>query len=408
MIKRRVEDEIAEAKQAALEVLLNNRRGSYQGLPRAAAWGYPEPYTRDLLISAFGYLVAGSDKLIDDLRRVLQALAKNQTRLGHIPSLAHDPNDRGASDTTPLFLMILALYRKVTGDSAFLDESVSKALRWMEYQSPDDLIMVAQQPTSDWRDEHWVLGYGLYVNTIVYAYLCLWGKQDEARSLKALMNRFDIRGTKRQRHVHEGLVVRNKPYYALWSFKMDNNERFDLLGNSLAILTGIASPSRARDMVTWIEAECDALRSKDELADSLPPCLFPYIKPGDPDWRLRYEQFNQPGEYHNGGIWPFICGFYVVALVAAGRIRLAEQKLHVLTQLVRRTNKAQTAYGFNEWFKAQDGNAKGQDWQTWSAAMYLYAVTCVESKTTPFFDVIRQVSSTAASKPKEGPTQSIE
>ncbi|MHC4673569.1 MAG: glycoside hydrolase 100 family protein [Planctomycetota bacterium] len=408
MIKRRVEDEIAEAKQAALEVLLNNRRGSYQGLPRAAAWGYPEPYTRDLLISAFGYLVAGSDKLIDDLRRVLQALAKNQTRLGHIPSLAHDPNDRGASDTTPLFLMILALYRKVTGDSAFLDESVSKALRWMEYQSPDDLIMVAQQPTSDWRDEHWVLGYGLYVNTIVYAYLCLWGKQDEARSLKALMNRFDIRGTKRQRHVHEGLVVRNKPYYALWSFKMDNNERFDLLGNSLAILTGIASPSRARDMVTWIEAECDALRSKDELADSLPPCLFPYIKPGDPDWRLRYEQFNQPGEYHNGGIWPFICGFYVVALVAAGRIRLAEQKLHVLTQLIRRTNKAQTAYGFNEWFKAQDGNAKGQDWQTWSAAMYLYAVTCVESKTTPFFDVIRQVSSTAASKPKEGPTQSIE
>jgi hypothetical protein len=31
----------------------------------------------------------------------------------------------------------------------------------------------------------------------------------------------------------------------------------------------------------------------------------------------------------------------------------------------------------------------GQDWQTWSAALYLYAVKCVEEKRTPFFDTIR-------------------
>jgi hypothetical protein len=189
---------------------------------------------------------------------------------------------------------------------------------------------------------------------------------------------------------------------------MDNNERFDLLGNSLAILAGIASPSRAKDMVSWIEAECEALRLKGELATDLPPCLFPYVKPGDPDWRLRYEQFNQPGEYHNGGVWPFICSFYVAALVAAGRLRLAEQKLHVLTQLIRRTNKTQTAYGFNEWFKAQDGTAQGQDWQTWSAAMYLYAAKCVEKGNTPFFDAIRQASGISTSETKEESMQAGE
>jgi hypothetical protein len=32
----------------------------------------------------------------------------------------------------------------------------------------------------------------------------------------------------------------------------------------------------------------------------------------------------------------------------------------------------------------------GQDWQTWSAALYLYAVNCVEEKRTPFFDEIRK------------------
>ena len=30
------------------------------------------------------------------------------------------------------------------------------------------------------------------------------------------------------------------------------------------------------------------------------------------------------------------------------------------------------AFGFNEWHKAQTGAASGQDWQTWSAAMFLY------------------------------------
>jgi len=390
----RKSDPIVAAKKAALEVLRHNRRGPYRSLPRTAGWGYPEPYTRDLMISALGFLVSGDEQLVISLRRVLESLARNQSRLGHIPSLVHDPNDRGASDTTPLFLLGLAMYRHATGQPDFLQEAAEKALCWMDYQSPDDLVMVAQQPTSDWRDEHWVLGYGLYVNTIVHAYLHLLDLHEKARELRALMNRFDVRGRKRHRHVHEGLVVPYKPYYAMWSFKMDNNERFDLLGNSLAILTGVASPSRAASLVAWIEAECDALRQKGHLALPLSPCLFPYLQPGDPDWRPRYERFNQPGEYHNGGIWPFICGFHVAALVAAGRPRLAEQKLMALARLVRSASNADLDYGFNEWFRAQDGSPQGQDWQTWSAAMYLYACACVERGCTPFFDDIRRAAAT--------------
>ncbi len=50
---------IEEARQAAIEVLLHNRKGPYQGLPRTAGWGYPEPYTRDLMISLLGIAVSG-------------------------------------------------------------------------------------------------------------------------------------------------------------------------------------------------------------------------------------------------------------------------------------------------------------------------------------------------------------
>jgi glycogen debranching enzyme len=144
---------IDQAKEAALRVLLHNARGPFEGLPRTAGWGYPEPYTRDMMISALGFLAAGNEELADALRRTLVALGTNQTPLGHIPSLAHDPADRGASDTTPLFLIGLALYRKSTNQPEFLDEAAQKALKWMQYQSPDDMVMVSQLPTSDWRDE---------------------------------------------------------------------------------------------------------------------------------------------------------------------------------------------------------------------------------------------------------------
>jgi glycogen debranching enzyme len=134
------------------------------------------------------------------------------------------------------------------------------------------------------------------------------------------------------------------------------------------------------------------MQKKGELAADLPPNFFPFIKPTDPDWHERYSQYNNPGEYHNGGIWPFICGIYIAALVAAKRYKLAEKKLFSLTNLMKCSIDENLKFGFNEWIKAQNGQPKGQDWQTWSAAMYLYAVKCVEEKRTPFFGEIHNLS----------------
>ncbi len=380
---------IEKAKKAALDVLLHNMHGPFEGLPRTAGWGYPEPYTRDLLLSIFGVAVSENQELLLSIRIVLETLAKNQTERGHIPSLVHDKEDRGSSDTTPLFLLASGIFRKISGEPDFLHQAVEKALIWMEYQSPSDRYMVAQQPTSDWRDEQWVIGYGLFVNTLVYSYLRILGRHERAEKMQWEMSRFTITGGTMHLHVHEGLVVKHKPYYAFWSYKVHSSERFDLLGNSLAILSGIASPTRADEMVSWIEAECESLKKKGELAVDLPPNFFPYIFPENPDWHARYSLHNNPGEYHNGGIWPFICGFYIAALVAAKRYKLAGEKLVILTQCIKVSGTGSLDFGFNEWLKAQDGKPMGQDWQTWSAALYLYAAACVENKRTPFFDEIR-------------------
>ena len=381
--------QVEETKKAALEVLLHNDRGPYHSLPRTAGWGYPEPYTRDLLIGGLGVLACRNQRLVKSLRRVLQTLAENQSRLGHIPGLVHDPDDLGSSDSTPLFLLVVGLYRKVTGEADFLEEAVQKAMTWMEYQSPSNRVMVAQLPTSDWRDELWVLGYGLYVNTLVYSYLILHDQIKRASSVYREMKKFTIHNKVQHKHIQEGLTLHKKPYYAVWVYKVLGDEHLDLLGNSLAILSGLASQSKAKRIVSWIERECQVMREQGQLALDLPPNFFPYLYPGDPDWHPRYDMFNHPGEYHNGGVWPFVCGFYVVAIQAAGKVGYRYRILIALTKLVRPSREANVDFGFNEWFRAQDGSPRGQDWQSWSAAMYLYAAISVEQKRTPFFDEIR-------------------
>ncbi|WP_189328123.1 hypothetical protein [Flavobacterium sp. LM4] len=81
-----------------------------------------------------------------------------------------------------------------------------------------------------------------------------------------------------------------------------------------------------------------------------------------------------------------ISALHIAALVKAGKPELAREKLFLLTDLIKKSRNKNLDYGFNEWYKAQDGDPMGQDWQSWSAALYLYAAECVRTNTTPFFE----------------------
>ena len=62
---------INAAKQSAIAVLLHNSHGTVADLPRTAGWGYPEPYTRDLLISVLGIVASGNKELLYSVKNVL-------------------------------------------------------------------------------------------------------------------------------------------------------------------------------------------------------------------------------------------------------------------------------------------------------------------------------------------------
>ena len=76
------------------------------------------------------------------------------------------------------------------------------------------------------------------------------------------------------------------------------------------------------------------------------------VHPGDPDWRDYYGSLNTPHRYHNGGVWPFLGGFYVAALVKAGRQEAAVAALRNLAQL-------NECGQFNEWHHGETGAPMG-------------------------------------------------
>ena len=157
-------------------------------------------------------------------------------------------------------------------------------------------------------------------------------------------------------------VLVDESYYLPYVGFRAVGEWFDTLGNLLAIVSGVAEPSQEEAIFSLIE--------RHGLADMPLRAIYPPIGSEDPDWRPYYGALNHPNCYHNGGVWPFIGGFYVAALVKSGRQEAAASALRRLALLNRRG-------GFNEWHHGTTGEPMGVPEQAWSAGMYLYARECV-------------------------------
>ena len=101
------------------------------------------------------------------------------------------------------------------------------------------------------------------------------------------------------------------------------------------------------------------------------------IQPDSREWRPYMERHRQnlTHRYHNGGLWPMIGGFWVLALAGAGRKPAARQVLARLAQANAAGN-----WRFTEWFDGASGAAEGMAGQSWSAALFLLASEGLDQK----------------------------
>ena len=402
---------ISIARKKAEETL--GRCLSPVGIKAAAAY-YPQVWARDGVEASFGALLVGRKEFTDAARAGLTVLGKHATPLGHVPNFvpvdeagAGEVGVSNAVDSNAWFVIGHAYALEVTGDDAFAKgawEVLSKALLWLRYQDYNDCGLLEVHECSDWADLFPNRFNALCQNVLYFAALRAAermasrlklqlpkglpssdGVRDRLRTLFWLPGDEAERGRRikqLEKWNHEWALVYSQMSALWWErdyfipyvlMRILGSDRFDTLGNLLAVLFGVASKEQAVKILRYMQT-----RGVDQ---PLPVrACHPRVEPGDPDWRDYFlnREYCRPGSAHNGGIWPFLGGFYVAALAHAGMQEAAGEALECLAAA-----NAQDDWAFNELLHADTGLPIGARDQAWSCGMYIYAYEAVVNGRSP-------------------------
>lgn len=347
--------------------------------------GYTSVWSRDSNITFLGASLVGKE-FKKSFLRTLEVLVKFQSPRGQIANAIglYDPLYRSqisynTIDSTLWFVIGEHIYAKAYGDMTLLRKhhrAIDKSLTWLSFQDVSEEHLLAQQPTTDWQDA-FPHKYGRTINTqaLYYAVLRMTGDDKEADLVRKLTN-----GSSRP---HLALWSKKLGYYLPWTWKDHDGDReedhwFDTLGNLLAIVVGLTDPPQARSILSYID--------KTKINRPYPlKCMYPPIYPRSKLWKSYFlkSDARKPYHYLNGGIWPFLGGFYVAALVKTKQLEKAKHELEFLAKAVKQGKKLE--WEFNEWLDGRTGRPMGGVYQAWSAGAYLFAYECFKHKSVPFF-----------------------
>ena len=354
---------------------------------------YTNIFGRDASITSLGAIASGDKGLIRLAKRSLITLAKHQSRLGQIPySVNPDKKEvlfyyMGDKDSTLWWLVALDFYNRASGDRTLkkrLAKKADRALTWLFYQDQNNCGLIEQCEASDWEDLMPDNGSVLYTNALWHKALALYGRERERKIVKDGLNHlFFPHGPRRalppfiKKDAYRLKLLKilkkttkAKPYYLDYVSSFYGSDRFDTFANLLTILSGVADRARSRAIIGHI------LRQK--LNRPVPvEALHPVIRKGDRDWReyLKHRKQNLPHQYHNGGAWPFIGCFWVMALHKIGEKKRAQIELLKVAEANQINN-----WQFNEWFHGRTGQPMGMAGQTWNAGAFLLACHCLSNE----------------------------
>ncbi len=361
---------------------------------------YRRIWGRDGVIIGLSALMTGKDDLIDTFRHTLETLAKYQGPHGEIPSNVDPISERisyggmtGRVDADLWFIIGCGEYWKSTRDDTFLDhmipviERVKFLLGAWEFNNRGFLYIPA---TGDWADEYIHNGYILYdqllylqaLRSLVVIRKHVHKSRDHeldrrVSQLKRLIwdnYWFDEDGTVPDDAYHEILYEKGQkaatkcknhhwlPFFSPHGY----GYRFDGLANVLSSLLNVADDQRQEKVDIYIENLTEKFRIR------LLPAFHPVITPVDRDWEdlnitFSYTFKNRPYEYHNGGLWPMITGFYVADLSRRNRKDAARSYLEGIHE-ANASEMNLKGWSFPEYINGKNFCPEGTRNQCWSAA----------------------------------------
>jgi hypothetical protein len=360
---------------------------------------YRRIWGRDGAIVSLAALLTENHELIESARRTFEVLAEYQGPHGEIPSNVDTVSKRisyggttGRVDADLWFIIGIGEYWRTTGDDEFLEklwpaiEKVRFLLGAWEFNNRGFIYVPL---TGDWADEYLHEGYVLYdqllylqaQRTLAHIYAARHGSSDHVLLEKTSRLRHLIRANYwfdcddiPDDVYHEVLYQKGLKAAAhcagrhwMASFSPTGyGYRFDAFANVLASLLDVAEDEQRSKVDTYIAEEIVPTKLL------LLPAFHPVIKPVDQDWKdlqvmFSYTFKNKPYEFHNGGLWPMVTGFYVADLARRQRTTDAHKYLEAIYSANAMTMDGE-AWSFPEFVHGKDFTPGGTRHQGWSAA----------------------------------------
>ena len=381
--------------EKAIEVL---RKNATEFGFMASPYQHDDLWARDGAITSLGATLSGDLEAIECGRRTLLTLSDLQTELGQIPQtfrLKSKQITLYATDSSLWWLIAVADFYHNTGDQKFLRRiwpSAKKAVTWVQHQVIDTTGLINSPSAGDWMDSSIQREGKVFYNNVLFyeALVCANGlalAMGEAAFcdtdvLKEIINKVfwpsePVRPeliTGWEAGFYKDEIDPNRAYYLEYSSFENYGRRLDVAANCMAILWGLADQEKQERIFNYIDGH--------GLADPYPiRVIDPPIQGPDPSWHPTIDLTrpkdvqNSPYRYHNAGIWPWVGGFYVVALVKSGRDDVARRELEKLAQANRVGKEGK--WEFNEWLHGKNGKPRGAIFQAWSASAYITAYKAV-------------------------------
>lgn len=372
---------------------------------------YRRIWTRDGVIIGLSTLMAGDEDLVSAFGRTLRTIASYQGPHGEIPSnVGINEEDvsyggtAGRVDASLWFVIGAAEYWLASGDDQFilemipvLDKVIFLLGAW-EFNNRGFLYIPA---TGDWADEYIHSGYVLYDQLLYlqalksYKYIRFRVLEEPGKESSDKINKllsmiqanFWIDQEDAPTHVfHEVLYQKGQeaieccqqPYWLPFFTPHGYGYRFDAFANILASLCGAADSTRCETVDRFIENNVVDEKMK------LLPAFYPVITDDDKDWKklnvaFSYDFKNRPYEFHNGGLWPMLTGFYTADLARRNKHEKAQQYLLAIGA-ANKMKMEKRNWGFPEFVNGKKFTPGGNSNQCWSASAYLMAYYGLQGK----------------------------
>jgi glycogen debranching enzyme len=357
---------------------------------RARARGYTAIFGRDAAVCAIGMAVSGDQLLEGAAAAGLHTLAQHQAPNGQIAKFVDLQKQEadfwylGCIDSTLWWLIALAILdrrRRAQGLRRRYAKHIKLAIQWLLAQEHQRFYLLQQNEASDWADIMPRSGFVLYTNALWYYVKRLFrvAHAEETRAnFNGLFHPFSagLAQYRRARLLNDYALRggRDRDLYLSFVNFSFFGEEGDVFGNVLAILLGLAD-ARAR------KRTLDALTLAQVNQPYPVRAVTRPIKRESSLWRAymgRHRQ-NLVWQYHNGGIWPMVGGFWIAALVSAGRVEQAKTDLVGLARAC-----ALRDWSFTEWLHGRTLAPRGMPGQSWNAAAFLLAEHALDARANLF------------------------